>query len=376
MSALYLHIPFCLSKCPYCDFYSRIPQMGDIERYVDALCIDLNQSRASYDAGVFSSVFFGGGTPSLLSAVQVGRILEAAQRHYGFSNDVEITLEANPGTLQPEQLKGYRYAGVNRLSLGVQSFDDKQLAWLGRRHDSRQAVQAVEMARNAGFDNLSIDLMFALPNQTLLDLEQQCHYLHQLAPEHLSVYGLTIEDGTPFAVQEADGVWDMPSDEHYRDAFMLLHEQLATLGYEHYEISNYARPGHHCRHNVGYWQRQPYLGVGAGAHSFFTQGWGERWSCQNSIEHYLQAITCEESPRQRLEGFTVGQAMAEFVYLALRCSSGIDEQRFETTFVQSFAEQFTRAISRCSPHLSLSNQRWRFDVEGWLLYNHLIENFM
>lgn len=376
MSALYVHIPFCLSKCPYCDFYSRQPQPGDIERYVDALCADLNYSRECYSDGPFSSVFFGGGTPSLLSAAQVGRVLGVADSLYGFSADVEITLEANPGTLQLEQLKGYRHVAVNRLSLGVQSFDDNQLVWLGRRHDSRQALQSVEMARLAGFDNLSIDLMFSLPNQTLPELIQQCHLVHQLAPEHLSVYGLTIEDGTPFAVQEADGVWEMPNDEHYRDAFMLLHEQLATFGYEHYEISNYAQPGRRCRHNVGYWQRRPYLGIGAGAHSFFARGCGERWSCKNSIEQYLSATRARRSPRELIESFTARQAMAETAYLALRCSDGVDTCQFENVFDQPFARRFARAISRCGSHLSLSNQHWRFDVNGWLLYNHLIENFL
>ena len=381
MSALYLHIPFCLSKCPYCDFYSCEPKPGDIDRYVDALCIDLKTSRAACgdDEGFsapFTSVFFGGGTPSLLSASQVARLLDVAAEVYGFASDVEITLEANPGTVTVESLGGYRTAGVNRLSLGVQSFDDAQLKWLGRQHDSSQALRAVEAARRAGFDRLSIDLMFSLPNQTLAQLQHQCQYVEQLSPEHLSIYGLTIEDETPFAQQQQSKIWQMPDDEQYRQAFLLLDDRLTSLGYSHYEISNYAKSGHECRHNVGYWQRQSYLGVGAGAHSFIGREYGERWACENSIESYLASISAGVSPRAKIEGFDPQQAMFETVYLMLRCRDGIDDVVFQCRYGQSFASAFAVAIEQCGPYLTCNNDRWRLDVDGWLLYNYLIENFL
>lgn len=385
MSALYLHIPFCLSKCPYCDFYSRVPVCGEIERYVAALCSDLQLSTGG---DLLESIFFGGGTPSLLSAAQLERILSSANRSFRFSADIEITMEVNPGTANPEQLHGYHSAGVNRLSIGVQSLDDAQLRWLGRRHDSAQALQAVEMARRVGFERLSLDLMFSLARQTIDSLRSQCHQLRQLAPEHLSLYGLTVEEGTPFARQQERGWWQLPDEELYRDMFLLVHEQLGAMGYEHYEISNYARSGERCRHNMVYWQRKPYLGIGAGAHSFFSsaaaqgcdparaQGWGERWASANSIDGYISALEAGVCPRQRLETFTREQAMAEAVYLALRCSDGLDLRSFHDTFGQSFSSAYSAAISRCAPHLLITDTSARLDVVGWLLYNYLIENFL
>lgn len=381
MASLYFHIPFCLRKCPYCDFYSCEPKPGEIDRYVEALCGDLITSRQSY-GGVkvfstpFTSVFFGGGTPSLLSVNQVAKLLNVAAQCYGFSADAEITLEANPGTVTVERLNGYRSAGVNRLSLGVQSFDDAQLKWLGRQHDSTQALQAIEAARSAGFDRLSIDLMFSLPHQTLAQLRQQCQIVEQLSPEHLSIYGLTIEDETPFAHQVENNIWQIPDEEQYRQAFLLLDDHLACLGYGHYEISNYAQAGHECRHNIGYWQRQPYLGVGAGAHSFIDGEHGERWACESSVGSYLKSIAEGVSPRTRIEGFDQQQAMFETVYLMLRCRSGVSEVDFQRCYGQSFASTFAVAIERCRPYLSCNDGQWQLDVDGWLLYNHLIEKFL
>lgn len=381
MASLYLHIPFCLSKCPYCDFYSCEPKTGDIDQYVEAMCTDLISSRDCYGerqgfSAPLTSVFFGGGTPSLLSPHQVEKLLRTAAEVYGFATDIEITLEANPGTVNSASLGGYRSAGVNRLSLGVQSFDDAQLKWLGRRHNRAQALHAVELARKAGFDRLSIDLMFALPNQTLAQLAHQCDVVAQLSPEHLSVYGLTIEDETPFAQQYQQGLWHMPDDEHYRAAFLLLHDQLSGLGYNHYEISNYAKPNHECRHNLGYWQRQPYLGVGAGSHTFIDKQWGERWACDDSIEGYLLSIQQGRSPREKIEGFTQQQAMFEYVYLMLRCNAGIEEEDFQRRYGRSFADIYGVAIERCAPSLACDEGRWRLNIDGWLLYNYLIENFL
>lgn len=375
-SSLYFHIPYCLSKCPYCDFYSRPLTGGALEGYVEALCADLRHSRSWYDGGSFDTVFFGGGTPSLLGADQVERLLSAANESYGIHSAAEITLEANPGTLCLSLLAGYRSAGVTRLSLGVQSFDDEQLRWLGRRHSAAQAVSAVELARRAGFENLSLDLMFALPGQTPHSLLDQCRWLQRLAPQHLSAYGLTVEEGTPLAARHAEGGWCEADDETYRQSFMLLDEQLATLGYQHYEISNYAQPNQRCRHNLAYWQRQPCLGIGAGAHSFLNSGWGERWACDNCDDDYRRVLAAGGSPRHCLETFSRSQAMAEYVYLALRCRAGVDGAAFQSCFGQSFAEVFASAIHRCSAHLHKSDERWWFDVDGWLLYDHFIENFL
>lgn len=376
MSSLYLHIPFCQQKCPYCDFYSRCAQPGELERYVEAVCRDLQASRDWYGTVPFRTVFFGGGTPSLLSVEQVARILAAADAHYGLTTDVEITLEANPGTVDQAKLTGYRAAGVNRLSLGVQSFDDDQLRWLGRRHTVQQAVEAVEWSRQAGFERLSLDLMFALPQSSGGDVERSVAWVRRLAPEHVSIYGLTVEEDTPFAEQEAAGVWQLPDEECYRQAFLALDQQLTAAGYGHYEISNYARPGEECRHNLVYWRRQPYLGIGAGAHSFVDHGWGERWACADSVTEYVQAVNRGDNPRDCCDTFDRSQAMAEMAYLALRCRDGVVDSDFRDRFRVDFADHFAAAIDHCGSRLRCANGRWAFDAEGWLLYNYFIEKFL
>ena len=377
MGSLYLHIPFCLSKCPYCDFFSRRPQNGEITAYVDAMCIDIHTSAEEYSVlPPLTTIFFGGGTPSLLSAAQIDKLLQAAQTTFSFSSDIEITLEANPGTIDQKLLTAYRSSGINRLSLGVQSFDDSQLTFLGRRHNCTQSLAAIAAARAAGFNNLNIDLMFALPGQSSEQLYRQCRQLHQIAPEHLSIYGLTIEENTPFAQLEQLGDIVMPDEEEYRQDFLFLHQELSNQGYNHYEISNYCRPGYECRHNLSYWNRRPYLGIGAGAHSFSSPQRGCRWSCENSITKYINRVNNGKNPRRRIETFNLPQAMAETAYLGLRTGKGIDEQQFYTEYHHHFATVFATAIDNCGSHLQHNNGHWRLTPESWLIYDHLISHFL
>ena len=278
MTSLYLHIPFCLRKCPYCDFFSTDQHtLADLENYTGMLQRHLELAAATRIwQGPLTSVFFGGGTPSLLSPIQVARILKSAETCFGFAEDIEISLEANPGTVTLSSLTGYRAAGVNRISLGIQSLSAARLKQLGRIHSSEDAIKAIRLARQAGFNNLSCDLIFALPGQSLADLQKDLERLLELHPEHLSCYGLTVEEGTPYHAQLTGGTLILPDDTVYAEHFMALHHYLTARGYEHYEISNYARPGRQCRHNLGYWRRQASLGIGAGAHSFDATNWGSR----------------------------------------------------------------------------------------------------
>ncbi len=285
--ALYIHIPWCIRKCPYCDFNSHqandaVPEAD----YVAALRADLEQDVSLAQGRKLTSIFFGGGTPSILSAQAIGRILQDAEQLVGFEEDIEITLEANPGTFEQERFRGFRAAGVNRLSIGIQSFNDTQLALLGRVHGRSEALRAVDVARAAGFDNINLDLMHGLPKQSVADAQADLQQAIALTPEHISWYQLTIEQNTVFysappRLPDEDILADI------QDAGVGL---LAEAGYRQYEISAYAQADKRARHNINYWQFGDYLGIGAGAHGKITspaqQGIARLWKTRLP-KHYL-----------------------------------------------------------------------------------------
>ena len=375
MTGLYLHIPFCHSKCSYCDFYSLTGDEARIAEYVALLTDELEQKAASWQ-GPFDSVFFGGGTPSRLTAAQVAQLLDTVRTRFGLSDNAEVTLEANPGTVTDASLNGYRAAGINRLSFGIQTFSDPQLKALGRAHSATQANAAFRAARRAGFENLSCDLIFALPDQGRAELDHDLDALLELAPEHLSAYGLTLEEDTPLFQQHQHRALPLPGDEEYAELYLQLDRRLVAAGYRHYEISNYARPGYECRHNQEVWRRRPYLGVGAGAHSFLATGWGERRCVPPDLEQYRTACETGHDPSQRLETFDRQAAMSEAVYLALRTAEGVVDSAFLTLFGLPFEKAFPEAIAHCEPYLCHPSGRWHFTPQGWLLYDHLIQHFL
>ena len=375
--SLYFHIPFCRSKCPYCDFYSQVADPGQLDDYVELLLRHLAWlSKQQVFTGPLRTVFFGGGTPSLLAPEQVAALLDQVRRTAGLAADAEISLEANPGTVDEQCLRGYRQAGVNRLSFGVQSMQDTALQLLGRGHSVRQAVQAVNWARQAGFRDIGCDLIFGLPGQGRTELLQDLAALLALQPSHLSCYGLTVEQGTPFERLQQEGSLQLPDDELYRDLFLILHEQLSAAGFDHYEISNYAQPGHVCRHNLAYWQRRTCYAVGAGAHSFLADGYGMRRSVPADLQLYRQSLGAGCDPAVTLETFDRGGAMAETLYLGLRCREGVSEGDFRRRFGLGVAEAFPQAVKRCGERFSYEAGRWRFDLQGWLLYDHFISFFL
>tara|TARA_R110000850_G_scaffold70053_16_gene155459 strand:+ start:1102 stop:2280 length:1179 start_codon:yes stop_codon:yes gene_type:complete len=328
--ALYVHLPWCARKCPYCDFNSHavrapIPQ----DAYVDALIRDLDFELQQGESRALSSIFFGGGTPSLFSAASIGRILDAAAKRLHFSDDIEITLEANPGTADAAHFSGYRTAGVNRMSIGVQSFSDASLKAIGRIHDGVEARRAIELARAAGFDNFNLDLMFALPQQSIDAALMDLTTALSLAPQHLSWYHLTLEPNTEFAVRPPP----IPDSDTAAD----MHDQgcalLGEAGFEHYETSAFARPGRASRHNLNYWQFGDYLGIGAGAHAKRSFMQADGMDIQRRSRH--------KHPRTFME--TAGTAAAvqetrqvelherafEFCMNALRLHQGFSLDQFE-----------------------------------------------
>lgn len=376
-SALYVHVPFCRTKCPYCDFFSVTDQPSELVRYPELLRRHLALARAkSRLQAPLATIFFGGGTPSLLSPAAVAAVLEALAQAPGIAAGAEISLEANPGTVDPEKLQGYRAAGVNRLSLGIQSLNGASLQRLGRSHTPEKAVAAFHQARRAGFVDLSCDLMFGLPGQRCTDLLAELEAVLDLDPDHLSCYGLTVEEATPFYHLHRRGGLPLPAEEEFREQYLAIHERLAAAGFGHYEISNYARPGHECRHNLVYWRRQPYLGIGAGAHSLVAAGWGERRAVAPDLERYGRLVAEGRDPEAIVESFDRRGAMAETLYLGLRTAEGVSEAAFAQRFGQGVKAAFAEAVANCGRHLSLQDGRWRMDLAGWLIYDHLITAFL
>ncbi len=333
MSSLYLHIPFCERKCIYCDFYS-VEGLSPLSDFLSALHLEIERY-ARFGMGVkFNTVFFGGGTPSLLSPEQVGGILEHLHRLFDIEPDAEVTLETNPGTVDFPKLKGFKNAGVNRLSVGVQSFHDDELKFLGRIHDAEQAVECFSHARKAGFENMSLDLIYSLPGQSLARWADTLTRALALCPNHLSAYGLIVEDNTVLArlVRTKQVSPNPPETEaalfEFTMAAMLQH------GYEHYEVSNYAREGCRSLHNLNYWHHGNYLGFGPSAHSFWgaTHGKrGRRWWNVSSVSSYVKRIVEGELPVASEEVLSDDALITERVFLGLR-SDGLDMRAFREEF--------------------------------------------
>jgi len=376
---LYLHIPFCRRKCPYCAFVSQEPAAGDLEGYGEILLAEMDLAAQAFRAEKpLESVYFGGGTPSLLDPSQVAGLLERAGSLFGPTQGAEITLETNPGTVDEERLAAFRAAGVNRLSLGVQSLHDPMLATLGRIHSAREAGQAFEAARKAGFANIGIDLIHALPGQTLAQWRCELEQALALAPEHISIYGLTVEEGTPFAVKYADDSPLLPDEDLGASMFEEADDLLTAAGYEHYEIANYALRGRRSGHNSGYWRRDGYLGLGAGAHSFLRTGFGIRFGNPAGLDDYARAVAQGRLPRQDEQTLTRQDAIAEFMFLGLRMGDGVDSNGFRSEFGVGLDEIFGKEVSKLITLglLEAAGARIRLTRRGMLLSNQVLAHFL
>lgn len=344
-AGLYIHIPFCEKRCRYCDFYTLAGSRGRIPDYLAALQRELALRAAEpfWQRQRFATLFFGGGTPSLLSPQQIAEILDSCFAQLRFAERVEVTLEANPGTIDGTQMAKYRAVGVNRLSLGVQSFDAAELTLLERVHSPQQALVAAQNARYAGFENLNLDFMFALPNQTLARWQQTLQQAVALAPDHLSAYNLTIEPGTPIHAAIQRGELKPLTPEEEREFFAFTIGFLEQHGYRHYEISNFAKPGFAARHNLKYWDGSPYLGLGASAHSF--DGKRRFWNVAN-LRKYLERLAQGKPAEEGEEKLTLQQRMFEFAFLGLRQRRGIPLAEFSQKFKMPLAQAFNGELRR------------------------------
>ena len=375
--ALYVHLPWCVRKCPYCDFNSHAAKgVLPFDAYVDALVRDLDADLPLVWGRTVHSVFFGGGTPSLFPPEAIDRFLQAASARLRFAPGAEITLETNPGTAEHGRFEGYRDAGVNRISFGIQSFDDAMLRRLGRIHDSREAERAVKLAQDAGLDNLNLDLMYALPGQTVEQAEADLDRAFALAPAHLSHYQLTLEPNTVFFARPPQGI---PDEDTAWDIQERCQARLADAGYAQYEVSAYARPGRQCAHNLNYWTFGDYLGLGAGAHGKISLGSEQsilrRWKHKHP-QHFLdhagtpEAIGGDEYIAPERRPF-------EFMLNALRLNGGFRIVDFsartgldETTIAAPLAEAVRRGW------LERDNGRWVPTELGRRFTNDVIELFL
>ena len=324
IDCLYIHIPFCVKKCIYCDFFSVPYDESAIQIYVDALCKEL--SRKKRLAGMLKTAYFGGGTPTLLPADCFRQLFKCMKDNYQFSQDIEITVEANPGTVDEPEIVALLSLGVNRLSVGVQSFNDNELAALGRIHSSDEALRSIESIGKAGLKNISIDLIYGIPCQTMESWMESLSRAIDLSLKHISTYELTPEENTPLYALIRSGKISMLNEELVLELYNHTIDYLAARGYEHYEISNFALPGFKCLHNLNYWNRGEYIGVGAGAHSFAD---GTRSKNINDINRYIDHLNKGFVPETELMRLSRAEVIEEFIFLGLRKTEGIDLEKAE-----------------------------------------------
>lgn len=364
---LYFHIPFCRQKCLYCDFLSGPGTPEMITAYVAALQEQLSREAPAYAGYEVSTVFFGGGTPSLLAPEQIQALLELTRRHFWLAEDAEITMESNPGTLCTAKLEGYRRAGVNRLSMGLQSANDAELEALGRIHRYSDFLENFYGARQAGFANINVDLMSALPGQTLPGWLDTLQKTAELGPEHISAYSLIIEEGTPFYERYGRENRDsrflpLPAEEEERLMYEQTQRLLASYGYHRYEISNYAQKGKECRHNRGYWKRTDYLGLGLGASSLVSN---VRWKNTEDLQEYLALYGKDKKGpdcHREIQFLTRSEQMEEFMFLGLRLTEGISLAAFNEQFGESLWEVYRPALEKlCGEGLLVF-----YDEDRWL----------
>ncbi len=369
---IYIHVPFCRSKCQYCDFYSVTTKDPKIlDAYIDAICAHIKESGALAPGYRVDTVYFGGGTPSFFGADGMAMILTALRRAFDVANDAEITFEANPDSVTDKLLKRLRGEGFNRVSLGIQTDDDSLLKKLGRPHNYAQAVEAVQRIRRAGFRNLSLDLMYGLPGQTLAQWEQTLDHVLRLQPEHMSCYGLKVEPGTP--LDSYKDLCDLPDDDTQADMYLAAVEILRTRGYRQYEISNFCRKGAVCRHNLKYWQGGEYLAFGPDGSSDFA---GKRFKVLRSLQGYVEGIRTGASVLEDVQEIPPRERAGEYLLTRLRTTYGIDPVDYEKRFLLPFAP-LAEALERCAAHnlaAKSPNGSWHLTPEGFLVSNSIISD--
>ena len=369
---MYVHFPFCGSRCPYCDFAVAVRSEIPHDAYADAVLAELGARAPWWQSKGLASIYFGGGTPGLWRPDALGRVLASARQAFAGGAELEITVEANPGDLDGTGVRGLRDLGVNRLSFGAQAFQDHLLQRIGRRHDALAIPRAFEAARAAGFDNLCADLMFGLPGQTMNDWRASLDALCALGPQHITAYALSIEPGTRFGALDRKGKLDRPGDDLVTTMYTTCDDVLTRAGYEHYEISSYARPGRRSVHNSLYWTMGAYLGLGVSASSFRPLATGEGWRFSNprSVSAYLRGVSVGVAPPEQVELRSPTQLEDEALWLGLRMSDGVDRRAHQQRYGHDplALPERTAAAQSCAAAgwLEVTPERLRLTSAGFL----------
>ena len=389
--SIYIHIPFCVRKCLYCDFLSAPAGRKEMESYVNLLLREIEKQSIFYGDHTVISIFLGGGTPSLLSGGEVERILARIRKNFIMAPDVEITMECNPGTVTPEKMESYIASGINRLSIGLQSTEDEELARIGRIHSYGDFLEIYELARGAGFGNINIDLMSGLSGQSSVSWKKTLERVTALLPEHISAYSLILEEGTPLYVNQSG--YTFPTEEEDREMYRLTGEYLREAGFHRYEISNYARKGRECRHNRVYWQRGDYIGLGLGASSMVNN---IRWKNQENGRAYADCVARLEGAAactpggkafadvlrsaglMEVQELSCKEQMEEFMFLGLRLMEGVDAREFERLFLKSMQEVYGKSLAGLleAGLLKLEGTRLSLTSRGIDLSNMVFAEFL
>ncbi len=371
---IYVHIPFCRSKCQYCDFYSvTTKETRVLDGYLDALCRHIKEAGALAPGYLVDTVYFGGGTPSLFGPDALAQILSVIRKSFDVANSAEITFEANPDSVSDRLLKRLRSEGFNRVSLGIQCDDDEILKKLGRPHSYEQAVHAVQRIRKAGFKNLSVDLMYGLPGQSLEDWEQTLENVLSLGPEHISCYGLKVEEGTP--LYDYKDYCNLADDDTQADMYLSAVQILRSRGYRQYEISNFCRKGHVSRHNLKYWTGGEYLGFGPDASSDFA---GRRFRVIRSLRSYVEGIREGGQVLEDVQPIPNRERAGEYLMMRLRTVSGLDPREYEKLFLLPFAplEKALQEFKDRAWAQKTYDGRWHLTPEGFLVSNSIISDLL
>lgn len=373
MAGIYVHIPFCKKACHYCDFHFTTTQYYRDE-IIKQLANEIEQRKNYLTERTLNTIYFGGGTPSILNEEELNLLMKSIHKNFSVAEKAEITLEANPDDLSIEKLLMLKKTGINRLSIGVQSFRDEDLKWMNRAHDAMQAKQAVMNAASAGFNNISIDLIYGLPTSTLADWKRNLEMAATLPVQHLSCYCLTVEDNTALHHFIKKGKVIEKKDEVSSEEFLMANEFLTGNDFEHYEISNYGLRNFHSRHNSSYWDNEPYLGIGPSAHSY--NGISRQWNVANNIQ-YLNSMKDGKLLFEK-EELSIEQQFNEYLMTRLRTSSGISMEYIESVFGKIYADELRQKISayEIPSHFKIKNNNLQLTIEGMLKLNSIVIEWM
>lgn len=375
-SGLYFHMPFCRSRCSYCHFISLPFDRAIARRYGHAVLCEIESCpEAKADCRDVDSIYFGGGTPSILAAKHILGILQACRCKFRVQDDCEISLEANPGTISKTKIAAYRRGGIRRVSMGAQTFSDRELSAIGRAHSSEMVFDSLRRLREGGFENINLDLMLGLPYQTRVSWKHNLETVAGLGIPHVSVYMLDLDDPCPLQTKVAEGAVSLPEDDLVSDLYLETIEFLASCGYQQYEISNFARPGYACRHNLKYWKRKPVYGFGLGSHSFDGN---TRWANISQMDDYLAVVEAGQNPRAWQESMDADHALSETLFLGLRLAEGVDWKGLQNSYGAEMLSTYEDALQDWLQQglAQKTGDVVRLTASGMLISNEVFQQFV